>query len=94
MLEKLTEQDARKRLTELDGWALDEEGRIAKEFRFDDFSQAFGFMARVALLAEKANHHPEWSNVYNKVEIALRTHDVGGLSKKDFALAESIEKLG
>ena len=93
MLKKLTEQDARERLTTLEGWAFDDEGRIARTFQFADFSQAFGFMTRVALLAEKADHHPEWSNVWNKVQIALRTHDVDGLSKKDFALAESINAL-
>lgn len=64
---------------------------ILRSFRFADFAQAFGFMARVALLAEKADHHPEWSNVYNRVDILLTTHDAGGLSKRDIALARAID---
>jgi len=66
---------------------------IGREVRFADFSQAFGFMARVALLAEKADHHPDWRNVYNRVSITLSTHDAGGLTEKDVALARQIEAL-
>ena len=66
---------------------------IHRSFKFADFSQAFGFMARVALLAEKHDHHPEWSNVYNKVEITLTTHDAGGLSARDVALARAIDAV-
>jgi 4a-hydroxytetrahydrobiopterin dehydratase len=66
---------------------------IGREVRFADFSQAFGFMARVALLAEKADHHPDWRNVYNRVSITLSTHDAGGLTEKDVALAREIEAL-
>ena len=66
---------------------------IGREFRFKDFSEAFAFMARVALLAEKAGHHPDWSNTYNKVSISLSTHDAGGLSEKDVALANRIDAL-
>jgi 4a-hydroxytetrahydrobiopterin dehydratase len=66
---------------------------IQKSFKFADFTQAWGFMTRVALAAEKADHHPEWSNVYNKVEIVLSTHDAGGLSDKDVALARFIDGL-
>lgn len=71
------------------------EGRdaITRRFRFADFSAAFGFMARVALLAEKQDHHPEWSNVWNRVEITLTTHDAGGLSARDVALAQAIDAL-
>ena len=71
------------------------EGRdaIAREFRFRDFSEAFGFMSRVALLAEKQDHHPEWSNVWNRVEITLSTHDAGGLSRRDIKLAQAIDGL-
>jgi 4a-hydroxytetrahydrobiopterin dehydratase len=68
--------------------------KIRRDFRFDNFVSAFGFMTQVALLAEKADHHPEWSNVYNKVSIALSTHDAGGLSQRDFDLARQIDKLG
>lgn len=71
------------------------EGRdaIRRGFRFRDFSEAWGFMARVALLAEAQDHHPEWSNVYNRVEILLTTHDAGGLSERDLRLARAIDGL-
>ena len=71
------------------------EGRDAlqREFRFADFSAAWGFMSRVALLAERHDHHPEWSNTWNKVSITLTTHDAGGLSDKDVALARAIDKV-
>ncbi|KAL4631197.1 pterin-4-alpha-carbinolamine dehydratase 2-like isoform X1 [Arapaima gigas] len=76
------------------GW-IEVEGRDAlyKELGFKTFNQAFGFMSRVALEAEKLNHHPEWFNVYNKVQITLTTHDCGGLSKKDIKLAKFIDKV-
>ena len=75
------------------GWSLVENrDAIYKEFLFSDFNSAFGFMTRVALKAEKMDHHPEWFNVYNKVQITLSTHDVGGLSKKDVQLAGFIEE--
>ncbi|HSC20009.1 MAG TPA: 4a-hydroxytetrahydrobiopterin dehydratase [Rhizomicrobium sp.] len=69
------------------------EGReaIARGFRFKDFSAAFGFMTRVALLAEKMDHHPEWSNVYSRVEVTLATHDAGGVTDKDIAMARAME---
>ena len=66
-------------------------GAIHKSFKFADFNEAWGFMTRVAMAAEKTDHHPEWSNVYNKVEIILSTHDAGGLSAKDMALATVID---
>jgi 4a-hydroxytetrahydrobiopterin dehydratase len=71
------------------------EGRdaITKTFRFGDFNQAFGFMARVALVAEKADHHPEWLNVYNRVDVTLSTHDAGGLSQRDISLAEAMDRI-
>jgi 4a-hydroxytetrahydrobiopterin dehydratase len=92
MVEKLSDAERSKALAELAGWAP-VEGRdaIAKSYRFPGFVEAFAFMTRVALLAEKADHHPEWSNVYNKVEILLTTHDAGGLSKRDIALAKAID---
>jgi len=66
---------------------------LVRSFKFADFVEAFGFMTRVALLAEKADHHPEWSNVYNRVEILLTTHDCDGLSQRDLDLATAIDKL-
>lgn len=92
---KLTDQEIVDALAKLPGWGR-VEGRsaIKKSFQFANFSAAWGFMARVALLAEKQDHHPEWFNVWNKVEITLSTHDAGGLSARDVRLAESIEKLG
>lgn len=86
--------DIDRRLSGLSGWTLGPDGSsIVCARRFRDFRQAFGFMTQVALLAEKLDHHPEWTNVYNRVEIRLTTHDAGGLSEKDFALAEAIERL-
>lgn len=80
--------------TDLPAWRM-AEGRdaITRRFRFGDFNEAWGFMARVALLAEKQDHHPEWSNVWNRVEILLTTHDAGGLSDRDVALARAIDAL-
>lgn len=72
---------------------LEARDAIARSFRFSDFSAAWGFMARVALLAEAQDHHPEWSNVYNRVEITLTTHDAGGLSARDVTLARAIDSL-
>ena len=78
----------------LPGWTLAENrDAIRRSFRFKDFSEAFGFMARVALLAEAQDHHPEWSNVWNRVEIELTTHDAGGLSARDVRLAQAIDAL-
>jgi 4a-hydroxytetrahydrobiopterin dehydratase len=80
-------------LAGLKGWRDLSPGRdaIAKTFVFKDFNQAFGFMSRVALLAEKMDHHPEWSNVYKTVEVTLSTHDAGGLTDKDVALARAMD---
>ncbi|MEM0999187.1 MAG: 4a-hydroxytetrahydrobiopterin dehydratase [Bacteroidota bacterium] len=86
-----TEEEAQPRLAFLEGWTYRENG-IEKSYQFKDFINAFSFMSRVAILAEKADHHPEWFNVYNKVDIRLTTHDAGGLTDKDFSLADSIEK--
>merc|ERR1712170_154541 len=91
MVSKLTEEERSSQLAPLlsKGWTM-VEGRdaIHKDFLFKDFNQAFGFMTRVALKAEKMNHHPEWFNVYNKVQVTLSTHDAGGLSEKDIKLAK------
>ncbi len=81
-------------LGKLRGWAYDGAAKaLVRDFKFRDFSEAFAFMTRVALLAQSANHHPEWSNVYSKVSIRLTTHDAGGVTQKDVALAEAIDKL-
>lgn len=90
--DRLDDAAARSRLEQLDGWTL-ENGRIQRRFEFDDFVHAFGFMTAVALSAERMNHHPDWSNVYNRVEISLSSHDVDGLSERDFKLAERIDGL-
>lgn len=92
MSEKLAPEARAQALADLPGWA-DVAGRdaIEKSFQFKDFNAAFGFMARVALAAEKADHHPEWFNVYNRVDIILASHDVGGVSERDIALARFIE---
>ena len=72
------------------GWELDDQA-IAKSLTFADFATAFGFMTRIAIIAERMDHHPEWSNVYNRVEVRLTTHDAGGITELDFALAEAID---
>ena len=90
--QKLSEVEVRARLSEIPGWEL-AEGKLHKTFRFASFVQAFGFMASVALVAEAMNHHPDWTNVYNRVTIALNTHDVDGISALDFTLAKRIEEL-
>lgn len=91
---KLTDAERETALAELPDWTLRADSlAIERKFEFRDFSEAFAFMTRVALLAEQADHHPEWSNVYNRVEIALTTHDAGGLSQRDLALAKAIGGL-
>jgi 4a-hydroxytetrahydrobiopterin dehydratase len=94
MAEKLTGNARTTALAKLTGWS-EVEGRdaIAKKFNFKDFSEAFGFMARAALVAEKLDHHPEWFNVYNKVEVTLATHDAGGVTERDVKLAEAMNRL-
>jgi len=89
---KLTDEQIQSQLNDLDGWSL-ADGKLHRELKFADFSEAFGFMARVALFAESMNHHPEWFNVYNTVKIDLATHDVGGISELDFELAGKINGL-
>ena len=93
-IEQLTEEERIEALDALDEWDFDEaRDAITRTFTFADFSEAFAFMTRVALLAEKADHHPEWSNVWNRVEILLTTHDAGGLSQRDVDMAEAIDLL-
>ena len=91
---KLTDTERDEALAALPGWTHDaERDAIARSFRFADFGEAFAFMTRVALEAEKADHHPEWSNVWNRVDILLTTHSAGGLTEKDVALAKKIEAI-
>lgn len=93
MVEKLTDAERGEALAGLDGWepAADRDA-IQKSFTFADFNEAFGFMGRVALMAEKMDHHPEWFNVYKRVDITLSTHDAGGLSRRDIDLARFIDQ--
>ena len=94
MVEKLDAAGRAALAQDLPAWAMvDGRDAITRTFRFADFSEAWGFMARVALLAEKQDHHPEWFNVWNRVEITLSTHDAGGLSARDVALARAIDAI-
>lgn len=95
MPQRLTAEDRTQALADLPGWAPSP-GRdaITKDFKFKDFSQAFGFISRVALAAEKLDHHPEWSNVYNRITVTLSTHECGGLSQLDIKLAHMIDTFG
>lgn len=94
MVQKLTDAERAGLSSTLPAWEIPE-GRdaIRRELRFRDFSEAWGFMSRVALLAEQHNHHPEWSNVWNTVRIELSTHDASGLTEKDVSLAKAIDTL-
>jgi 4a-hydroxytetrahydrobiopterin dehydratase len=94
MAQKLTADARKSALAKLAGWS-EVKGRdaIAKKFVFKDFNEAFGFMARAALVAEKLDHHPEWFNVYKTVEVTLATHDAGGVTELDLKLAEAMNRL-
>ena len=81
-----------RKLSALEGWSL-REGKLHREYKFEDFVGAFRFMSAVALVAERMNHHPEWFNVYNRVVVDLNTHDVGGISELDFELARAADGL-
>ena len=94
MVEQLNEDQRAAALDRLGEWDYDDaRDALTRSFLFADFSEAFAFMTRVALLAEKADHHPEWSNVWNRVDILLTTHDAGGLSQRDVAMAEAVDML-
>jgi 4a-hydroxytetrahydrobiopterin dehydratase len=94
MLEKLTGNARQAALAKLSGWSeLEGRDAISRKFTFKDFSEAFGFMARAALMAEKLDHHPEWFNVYNKVEVTLATHEAGGVTERDVQLAQEMNRL-
>ncbi|MET0341732.1 MAG: 4a-hydroxytetrahydrobiopterin dehydratase [Polyangiales bacterium] len=90
--DKLSAEDVTARLTAHPAWSL-VDGKLRRTLTFPDFVRAFGFMSQVALYAERMNHHPEWRNVYDRVEIDLVTHDCGGISERDFALAAKIDAL-
>ncbi|GAB5500502.1 MAG: 4a-hydroxytetrahydrobiopterin dehydratase [Pseudohongiellaceae bacterium] len=97
MVDRLKQNDIDAQLADLNknaagDWALSDD-KLTKTFKFDNFVQAFGFMSSAAILAEKNDHHPEWSNVYNKVDIALTTHEADGITQRDFDLANAFEDL-
>lgn len=93
MTNRLTDAERSAALSALPDWkAVEQRDAISRSFRFADFNAAFGFMSRVALMAEKLDHHPEWFNVYNRVEVTLSTHDAGGLTSKDIELARFIDR--
>ncbi len=89
---RLSQEDIDEELKNLPGWSVVNE-KLHKEFQFDSFNQAFGFMTRAAMEIEKMNHHPEWFNVYNKITIELTTHDAGGITKNDVNLAKILNSL-
>jgi len=91
-LEKLSPDTIENELKSLDGWSV-VNGKLHKDFQFDDFNQAFGFMARASMHIEKMNHHPEWFNVYNKLSVDLMTHDAGGITQNDVNLAKIFNSL-
>jgi 4a-hydroxytetrahydrobiopterin dehydratase len=94
MAQKLEPAARKAALAKLQGWReVGGRDAITKKFVFKDFNQAFGFMSRAALVAEKMDHHPEWSNVYKTVEVTLSTHDAGGLTELDVKLAEAMEQI-
>ncbi len=88
--ERLDDDALKAHLAKVPAWSV-VDGKLHRDLKFDDFTAAFGFMTKVALFAEKMDHHPEWSNVYNRVSIDLTTHDAGGLTELDFALAGRID---
>jgi len=91
-IQKLTDAEIRQELAKLPGWSL-EDGKLHRAFQFADFVEAFGFMARAALIAEAMGHHPDWSNVWNRVTVDLNTHSIGGISRLDFELASKMQAL-
>ncbi|MEM2785448.1 MAG: 4a-hydroxytetrahydrobiopterin dehydratase [Candidatus Nitrosotenuis sp.] len=90
--EKLSDEQIKEELRKLPGWLL-QNGKLHKEYVFKDFVEAFAFMTKAALHAETMNHHPEWFNVYNKLRVDLMTHDVGGITSNDIALAKAFDSL-
>ena len=91
-LTKLSDEQIQTALQDLEGWSV-VDGKLHKEFQFSDFNEAFGFMARASMHIEKMNHHPEWFNVYNKVEVTLATHTASGVTEKDIDLATAMDRF-
>ena len=91
-LERLSDEQIKNELSKLRGWSV-VNGKLHKDFAFKDFIDAFGFMAKASIHIEKLNHHPEWFNVYNKVKVDLVTHDAGGITQNDIALASTLDSL-
>ena len=89
---RLSESDIDEELKKLSGWDV-KDGKLHKEFQFDNFNQAFGFMTRAAMEIEKMNHHPEWFNVYNRITVDLTTHEAGGITNNDVNLAKILNSL-
>ena len=89
---RLSETEITEELKKLEGWAI-KDNKLHKEFQFDSFNQAFGFMTRAAMEIEKMNHHPEWFNVYNRITVDLTTHDAGGITSNDINLARILNSL-
>jgi len=92
MSHKMSDAEVKVALADLPEWGV-VEGKLHREYQFADFIHAFGFMATASMAIEKMNHHPEWFNVYNRVEVDLTTHDAGGISAKDFALARTLDQI-
>jgi 4a-hydroxytetrahydrobiopterin dehydratase len=91
-MKKLSPEEVKSKLSSLSGWSI-ADGKLHRAYQFADFVEAFGWMTSVAITAQAADHHPEWSNVWNKVVVDLTTHDAGGISERDFALAAEMDKL-
>jgi 4a-hydroxytetrahydrobiopterin dehydratase len=91
-MQKLSDPEIERRLEAMAGWALSD-NKLHRDYKFADFVHAFGFMATAAIAIEKMNHHPEWSNVYNRVSVDLTTHDAGGISARDFELARLLDSI-
>jgi 4a-hydroxytetrahydrobiopterin dehydratase len=92
MVNRLSDDDIQEKLRNLPGWSISDD-KLTREFHFANFVDAFGFMTRAAIEAEKMNHHPEWFNVYNKVTVQLTTHEAGGITERDVALATTMTEL-
>jgi 4a-hydroxytetrahydrobiopterin dehydratase len=94
MIDPLTDEERADAIDRLSDWEYDDaRDAFTRQFLFEDFSEAFAFMTQVAMIAEKQDHHPEWSNVWNRVDILLTTHDAGGLSERDVRMARAIDRL-